>query len=207
MYPTAPDLTGATKAFILPWRDPAVDESGHDPRSQYAELFWLPILGPSTLWLMRSFAQRFDVEPDGFELDLAEASASLGIRSNGGRNNAFHRSIGRVVSFGMGRTIDDSTIGVRRLMPTLHAGQVRRLSPRLQRRHADELSSRRSHVEEDRRRATEVASTLLRLGDSPDLVEQQLVTWGVEPRTATDSVNHAWAAKAREHVQGAAWHA
>jgi len=202
MYPTAPDLAGRAEAFILPWCDPSVDATGYDPRSHYAETFWLPILGPSTLWLMRGLAQRFDTEPEGFTLDLCETSASLGIRSNGGKNNAFHRSIGRLVSFGMGRTIADYTIEVRRVMPILHAGQVRRLSPRLQRRHGDELALREVNRQEDGRRAMEVASTLLRLGDSPDLVEQQLVSWGVEPRTANDSVNHAWAAKARAESRG-----
>lgn len=198
MYPTAPDLTGRTEVFVLPQLDPSADPHGFDPRSHYAEQFWLPILGPSTLWLLRRLAQRFDVEPNGFRLDLHELSASLGIRSKaGGRNTTFHRSIERLVTFNMGRTIDDETISVRRIMPPLHSGQVRRLSPGQQQRHADVLTQRETDKIEDTRRSTEVATTLLRLGDSPDLVEQQLVTWGIEPRTAHDAVNVAWAAKAR----------
>ncbi|NNC80672.1 MAG: hypothetical protein HKN94_11035 [Acidimicrobiales bacterium] len=198
MYPTAPDLTGRTEVFVLPHADPAVDPIGFDPRSDYAEQFWLPILGPSTLWMLRRLAQRFDVEPDGFALDLPELSASLGIRSKaGGRNTTFHRSIERLVTFNMGRTIDERTISVRRIMPPLHAGQVRRLSPNLQQRHADAIAQRSIDQVEDVRRSTEVATTLLRLGDSPDLVEQQLITWGIEPKTARDAVNVAWAAKAR----------
>ena len=80
MYPTAPDLTGRLEAYILPLADPEVDGSGFDARSHYAETFWLPILGPSTLWLLRNIAQRFDSEPDGFTLDLENASSALGIR-------------------------------------------------------------------------------------------------------------------------------
>lgn len=196
-YPTAPDLTGHTSAIILPLIDPAIDPVGHDPRSFYAETFWLPILGPSTLWLIRNLAVRFDLEPEGFRLDIAEASGALGIRSKGGRSNAFQRSMSRLVGFNMGRTVDDITIEVRRIMPGLHSGQVRRLSPRLQRMHSDEIAARELNRDEDLRRASGVALTLLQLGDSPDVVEQQLVSWGVEPRVAHEGVNAAWAEKAR----------
>jgi len=203
MYPIAPDLTGRAEVFIIPLSSPDVDETGFDPRSHYAETFWLPILGPSTLWLLRNVAQRFDVEPDGFALDLADASSALGIRSQGGRNNAFHRSLNRVVSFNMGKTIDDSTIAVRRVMPALHSGQIRRLTPRLQGVHHETIRARIEHRDEDLHRSTKVATTLLRLGDSPDLVEQQLVSWGIEPAIANEAVNHAWAAKAREDSMAA----
>lgn len=198
MYPTAPDLSGRTTALIIPLADTEFDVGAFDPRSHYAETFWLPILGPSTLWLMRNIAQRFDTEADGFTLDLVETSTALGIRSKGGKNNSFHRAIGRVVSFNMGRTIDDATLAVRRVMPALHSGQIRRLSPRLQQQHHETLRALVEHREEDLVRSAKVAHTLLRLGDSPDLVEQQLVSWGIEPMTANEAVNRAWAAKARE---------
>ena len=45
MYPSAPDLVGQSTVNIAVWNEPAVDRIGFDPRSQYAELFWLPILG------------------------------------------------------------------------------------------------------------------------------------------------------------------
>lgn len=198
MYPIPPDLSGRTTALIIPLADAEFDDAGFDPRSHYAETFWLPILGPSTLWLMRNIAQRFDSEPDGFTLDLVETSTALGIRSKGGKNNSFHRAIGRVVSFNMGRTIDDATLAVRRVMPALHSGQIRRLSPRLQQQHHETLRALVEHREEDLLRSAKVAHTLLRLGDSPDLVEQQLISWGIEPLTANEAVNRAWAAKARE---------
>ena len=34
---------------IKPWPDPVIDTLGHDPRSRYAETFWLPTLGPPTV--------------------------------------------------------------------------------------------------------------------------------------------------------------
>ena len=33
---------------VRPWRDDIVDRAGFDPRSAYAEDFWLPVLGPSS---------------------------------------------------------------------------------------------------------------------------------------------------------------
>ena len=52
--------------------------------------------------------------------------------------------------------------------------------------------------------STKVAGTLLRLGDSPDLVEQQLVAWGVQPQLAKTAVDRAWANKAREDMAASA---
>jgi hypothetical protein len=40
-------LDGAV-LHVRPWRDDVVDRAGFDPRSAYAEDFWLPVLGPSS---------------------------------------------------------------------------------------------------------------------------------------------------------------
>ena len=61
---------------IVPWSDQVVDTVGHDPRSEYVEHYWLAVLGPSAVWLLRHLAHRFDDDPDGFELD---SSPSLGL--------------------------------------------------------------------------------------------------------------------------------
>ena len=36
-----------TALRVTPWPDPVLDVLGHDPRSWYAETFWLPTLGPT----------------------------------------------------------------------------------------------------------------------------------------------------------------
>ena len=102
----------------------------------------------------------------------------------------------------MGRVVDDSTLEVRRVLPWLHGGQIGRLSASGQQRHRLAVAGREEQRAEDERRALEVAQTLLNLGASPDLVEQQLAAWGVEPQVANHAVNVAWAAKARR--EGAA---
>ena len=38
---------------VTAWTDPVIDELGHDPRSQYTEWFWLAVIGPSSVWLLR----------------------------------------------------------------------------------------------------------------------------------------------------------
>ena len=47
---------------VMPWPDPVLDVIGHDPRSWYAETFWLPTLGPTALLLLRHLADRFSAE-------------------------------------------------------------------------------------------------------------------------------------------------
>lgn len=194
---------------MTPWTDEEVEASGFDIRSAYSETFWLPILGPSVMWLLRSIAGRFDDEPESFVLDFDETARSLGMRFNGSRNSPFNRSLCRVVTFSMGFMVDDDTIAVRTILPRLRPGQLQRLSPMLQTRHHNELRRVAEDEEREADRATHVATTLLSLGDSPDLVERQLVNWGIERRVASLAVNVAWADKARAEQRRAdarRWH-
>ena len=72
----SPDLSfPIDRLTVEAWPDPVIDELGHDPRSAYVERFWLGVLGPSTVWLLRRLADQFDRQPDGFELDLPERQA------------------------------------------------------------------------------------------------------------------------------------
>lgn len=52
--PTEPTL------MVVPWHDPVVDTVGHDVRSLYVELFWLNVLGPSSLWALRRLVGGLD---------------------------------------------------------------------------------------------------------------------------------------------------
>jgi len=121
---------------VSPWRDEVVDSTGFDPRSSYVEDFWLGILGPSTVWLLRRFAAGFDYSPEGFDLDLAETARSIGISDRSNRHAPFLRAINRTVRFGMARLNGPDQIAVRRRLPALTRRQLRQLSPALQARHA-----------------------------------------------------------------------
>ena len=48
---------------IVRWDDPALDAIGHDPRSAYVERFWLPLLGPSTTFLIRRITAALEASP------------------------------------------------------------------------------------------------------------------------------------------------
>src|ERR1700760_1340187 len=52
MPTTLPPLDGDS-VYIRPWADEVIDQVGFDPRTPYVERFWLGILGPSTVWLLR----------------------------------------------------------------------------------------------------------------------------------------------------------
>jgi hypothetical protein len=121
---------------VYPWPDQLVDKVGFDPRSTYVEDFWLAILGPSTVWLLRRFAAGFDYSPDGFDLDLAETARSIGISDRSSRHAPFLRAMNRTVQFGLARLQGPDALAVRRRIPPLARRHLRQLSPALQQRHA-----------------------------------------------------------------------
>lgn len=49
---STPDEPLPAAIEVVAWSDPSFELAGHDPRSQYVERFWLPILGPSTVWML-----------------------------------------------------------------------------------------------------------------------------------------------------------
>src|SRR4029079_11787921 len=73
-----PDLS-TDSLTIRPWPDDVIDALGHDPRSAYVERFWLGVLGPSAIWLLRRLASGLDAEPAGFALPLADTAQSIGL--------------------------------------------------------------------------------------------------------------------------------
>src|SRR5699024_11829380 len=94
MAPSSLDLSLPTDTLaVTAWVDPVVDKLGHDPRSAYAERFWLPILGPSTYLLLRQLVSGLDGSPDGYEMPLLDAARSLGLGHRGGRNDPFLRAM------------------------------------------------------------------------------------------------------------------
>lgn len=113
------------------WPDDVIDKLGFDARSSYVEDFWLPVLGPSTVWLLRRFAAGFDYSPKGFDLDLAETARSIGLSDRRDRGSPFLRALNRTVQFGMAKLSGPEEFSVRRRLPPLSYRQVRHLSPAL----------------------------------------------------------------------------
>jgi len=179
---------------VRPWTDPVIDALGHDPRSPYVERFWLAILGPSTTWLLRLLAAELDVNPAGFELDLAEAAKVLGIGSRGGRHSPFMRALTRCCRFDLAALHPDGARVVRRKLPPLNRRQLLRLPPSLQQTHREwqEADLAVPAADQLRRRACGLALSLLELGEDCDEAERQLVRWKFHPVLARESAEWAW---------------
>jgi hypothetical protein len=124
-----------TLLAVTAWDDPVVAASGYDPRSDYVERFWLGVLGPSAVWLLRHLAHRFDEEPGGFTVDLADLGASLGLGTGSGRHAPLNRTLLRCCQFRMAHRFSADHVAVRRQLPPLAQHQLRRLPDRLQHEH------------------------------------------------------------------------
>ena len=119
---------------VRPWPDDVLDHLGFDPAPHTSEEYWLGILGPSTVWLLRRLAAGFEYSPEGFDLDLGETARSLGLGDRSGRHSPFVRSANRVIQFGLAQLSGAEELSVRRRLPRLNRQQLKRLSPRF--RHA-----------------------------------------------------------------------
>jgi len=169
---------------VVPWVDPVVDSLGFDPRSDYVELFWLGVIGPSTTWLMRRLAAGLDRSPEGFTLDLVDTARSLGIGGQGGtlggRNSPFARTLVRACQFGLAQP-NGTRLAVRRRLPPLNARQLDRLPARLQTLHSTWPLPARETPDAAAHRARRLALTLTELGESSDAVQAQLGRWRFAP--------------------------
>ena len=178
---------------ITPWLDPVIDLVGHDLRSPYVERFWLPILGPTTTFLLRRIAASFDERPDGFDLPLLDTAAALGLGTKGGRNSPFLRAVDRAATFKISRAVAPGVLEVRRRLAPLTRAQVIRLPAPLQDEHAtwQEQALRTPDVETQRRRARRLALSLAELGEDDEAIEVQLHRWKLHPAMAHDALRWA----------------
>ena len=184
----------ADTVFIRPWVDDVIDSLGFDPRSTYAETFWLGILGPSTAWLMRRMVAGLEDHPEGYEMRLAETARSLGLGERGGRHSPFLRAVTRTVQFELARPEEDGVLAIRQKVPPLNRRQLLRLPPALQSAHAEWQAQqlRVPTAEELRRRGRLLALSLVELGEDLEATERQLLRWRYHPALARDAALWAW---------------
>jgi hypothetical protein len=130
-----------TTLIILPWPDPEADRRGHEARGRYAELFVLPILGPTATWLLRRLVDGLEAFPDGYELDLAETAGALGLNYQPDRVGPFAKSLQRVVMFGYAQQVPYG-LAVRSHLPSLTTKQLERLPSHLRHMHAEWVTPR-----------------------------------------------------------------
>jgi hypothetical protein len=168
-----------------------LDVIGHDARSWYAETFWLPTLGPTALLLLRHLADRFDKDPTGIDLPVADTAAALGVGPRDGPNSPLVRSLSRLHAFELACPDGETSIAVRRTLPPVHRRHVRRLPAALQAQHAEWTANQANPVDLARRRARRFALTLLAHGDPLDTIERSLHAGGFHPAVAHEAVRWA----------------
>ena len=182
------------RILVLPWLDPIVEAHGFDPRSSYVETFWLSVLGPSATWFLRRTAAELELSPEGFELDLAEASRALGLRGSGGSSSSFGRTVARCVAFGLAWR-GFSALAVRRKVPPLSRERVARLPASLQAQHDLWRVTPRHEPSvpgnDSRALARRLARGLAKLGASAEEVERDLFRAGVHPALACEAAASA----------------
>ncbi len=171
------------------WSDPLVEAFGHDPRSAYVERFWLPVLGPSTTWLLRHFASQLDRHPVGCTLDVHETARALGLGEHSSRRGPFLRTISRAIDFEMAVVRGSRRLAVRRALPPLARRHLIRLPEALRAEH--ERLEADDSLESLQRRGRRLARSLLDLGESEQEVERQLMRWRFHPALASRCVQWA----------------
>lgn len=117
------------------WKDPVVERVGFDSCGDYVELFWLPIIGPTSTWLLRRLTAMAVLHPEGCALDAAAVAASIGLGFDAGPKSSLTRSLQRLSIFGLAR-ISSRTISVRTVVPPLTMKNLSRLPEHLQSAHS-----------------------------------------------------------------------
>ncbi|MGH9269049.1 MAG: hypothetical protein ACRD0D_12850, partial [Acidimicrobiales bacterium] len=204
VHVVTPAVPATESLLVRPWPDPVIDALGHDPRSAYVETFWLPILGPSTTWLLRHVAAGLEAQPDGFGLELADAARRLGLGERAGRNSPVTRALTRSVQFDLAHVVGPATLAVRRFLPPLNRRQLMRLPGHLQVAHHGWGEGREGArtSENQRRRARQLALSLFELGEDLDGAERQLMRWSYHPALCRESAS--WAAERHRRAVDAA---
>jgi hypothetical protein len=128
-------LSGHTTIAIVPIRHPVIEALGHAPTSEYAEGFWLPVVGPSALWVHRRLTAGFATHHSGYQLNLATLGREVGLGAGTGRNAPVVRTIRRLVDFHLAEIVDEEQLAVYTRLPPLTRRQAARLPAHLAVRH------------------------------------------------------------------------
>jgi hypothetical protein len=93
----------ANRLRIEPFRDPVVEQVGHEPDSVYSRCYWLPLVGPATFLCGGVLTDGLGRQPDGYEIDVALLGAALGLTGGTGRSSTIARTLDRMTRFGLAR--------------------------------------------------------------------------------------------------------
>lgn len=171
--------------MVVPWHDPIVEAVGFEARSQYVELFWLNVLGPTATWALRRLVTGLDRYPLGYEMDLGETASMLGLAYGIGTSNSFARALQRCVLFGVSQHVPGG-LAVRRKVPPVARRHLARMPDSLQVMH--EQWQTREFTLNDLQRGRTLAEVMMSAGDDPEVVERHLLAVGVSPAAAAEAI-------------------
>ncbi len=172
------------------WRDVNIESLGYDPRSSYVERFWLPFLGPSTIFMARKITELLESEPYGFAMDLEELSSMLGLGSNTSKHSSVQKTLNRLLVFELARVMPSKAVSVRLKLPPLPQRYINRLSRPMQELHVRETQDvPENTLAAARTRARSLAVTLAKLGHDRAAIEKQLISWRFHPSVCYETLS------------------
>ena len=179
---------------VRPWDEPALRRLGHDPRSVYVERFWVAVLGPSAVWLLRLLAREFDElgPDDDLQLDLEFTARRLGLQHRGGRQSTFMRTVDRCRMFDLAHFDDDAVLLVRRRVPPVPRQFYVRM-PRELRSEIGRWTRTEGNAEFSVGEIRLLATCMLMLGNGLHEAAERLVMLGLPPSAANEATAWAWA--------------
>jgi hypothetical protein len=150
---------------------------------------------------LRRITYGLEVNPNGFNLDLAETAGALGLGDRLAKNAPFRRALHRLVTFGMARAEGADGLSVRTRIPPLPLRHLQRLPVSLQHSHDQWQAEQRLHpVEQMHRRARRLAAGLAASGSSRDQIEQSLAHWQFHPAVAYRAAEEAVGLKLQDEA-------
>ncbi len=96
---TLDDTTLAT-LLITSWPHTLDVHRSFEPISPYAELVWLPRVGPASLVMWQQFCRRLRHSPDGVTVDVDELAGAMGLGGSLGASSPVRRTLDRLERFG-----------------------------------------------------------------------------------------------------------
>jgi hypothetical protein len=162
-----PSRLEAATHFRLRSRRIVSTRNGYDAQSSYVEQFWLPVLGPSTILLIRHLNIRLERDGEGVILETALTARALGLGEHPGRRAPFLRAVRRAIDFDLisvGERDEKSPeteipLLVRRLIPLLSKRLAERLPEPIAREHRCALTQSETEETPLARRARQLART------------------------------------------------
>ncbi len=178
-----------SKVRFTSWRDVNIESLGYDARSSYVEKFWLPFLGPSTVFTARRLTEMLENEQYGFSIDLQDLSLMLGLGPNINKQSSIQKTLNRLLIFELARIMPSKAVSIRLKLPPLPHRYINRLPQVMQDLHEKEAhEGPENALANAKTRARSLALALSKLGHERSAIEKQLISWRFHPSVCYETL-------------------